>query len=206
MLTYESFIALLSKKTDREFNLYQIDNDFILNIDVKDLNIFVKNIKEDEQIKFNQLIDITVIDYPTKEKRFELVYFFLSLLNNQRLKIKIHIKENEKVESITHLFQSSNWYERECFDLFGVQFSNHPDLRRILTDYNFEGYPLRKDFPLTGKTEVRYDEIEKKVIYENVNLQQEYRNFDYSSPWEGIPNELKGDEKAEKSKKDEERS
>ena len=122
----------------------------------------------------------------------------MSLSLNQRLVIKTWINENENLLSITNLFYSANWYERECYDLFGIKFINHPDLRRILTDYNFEGYPLRKDFPLTGHNEVRYDNLEKKVVYEPVNLPQEYRNFDYSSPWEGLPNELKGDEKADK--------
>ena len=165
-------------------------------------NIFeyVKRLKDDQNLIFDQLIDITAVDYPSKDSRFQVVYIFLSMVLNKRLILKTNIKENELIESITPIHKSANWYERECYDLFGIQFSNHPDLRRILTDYNFEGHPLRKDFPLTGHTEVRYDNIEKKVIYEPVKLAQEFRNFDYMSPWEGIPNTLEGDDKASEDK------
>ena len=150
-------------------------------------NIFqyIKRLKDDQNLIFDQLIDITAVDYPSKDSRFQVVYIFLSMVLNKRLILKTNIKENELIESITPIHKSANWYERECYDLFGIQFSNHPDLRRILTDYNFEGHPLRKDFPLTGHTEVRYSEDEKKVIYEPVKLEQNYRNFDYESPWEG---------------------
>ena len=165
-------------------------------------NIFqyIKRLKDDQNLIFDQLIDITAVDYPSKDLRFQVVYIFLSMVLNKRLILKTNIKENELIESITPIHKSANWYERECYDLFGIQFSNHPDLRRILTDYNFEGHPLRKDFPLTGHTEVRYDNIEKKVIYEPVKLAQEFRNFDYMSPWEGIPNTLEGDDKASEDK------
>tara|TARA_Y100001970_G_scaffold37791_1_gene46693 strand:- start:433 stop:1020 length:588 start_codon:yes stop_codon:yes gene_type:complete len=165
-------------------------------------NIFqyIKRLKDDQNLIFDQLIDITAVDYPSKDSRFQVVYIFLSMVLNKRLILKTNIKENELIESITPIHKSANWYERECYDLFGIQFSNHPDLRRILTDYNFEGHPLRKDFPLTGHTEVRYDNIEKKVIYEPVKLAQEFRNFDYMSPWEGIPNTLEGDDKASEDK------
>ena len=149
-------------------------------------------------IPFDQLIDITAIDYPSRELRFDIVYLLLSLKLNQRILIKTSINEIDNLESISSIHKSSNWYERECYDLFGIKFINHPDLRRIMTDYNFEGHPLRKDFPLTGHNEVRYDNSEKKVIYEKVKLSQEYRNFDYSSPWEGLENQLIGDEKAKK--------
>ena len=161
-------------------------------------NIFqtIKNLKENQNLFFNQLIDITAVDYPSNSLRFEIIYILLSMVLNKRVVVKTFLGESEGIESITTIHKSADWYERECYDLFGIQFLNHPDLRRIMTDYNFEGHPLRKDFPLTGHTEVRYDNLEKKVIYEPVKLTQEYRNFDYMSPWEGIPNSLEGDDKA----------
>ena len=161
-------------------------------------NIFqtIKNLKDNKNLIFNQLIDITAIDYPSNSLRFEIIYILLSMVRNKRIVVKTFLGENEGIESITTIHKSADWYERECYDLFGINFLNHPDLRRIMTDYNFEGHPLRKDFPLTGHTEVRYDDLEKKVIYEPVKLTQEYRNFDYMSPWEGIPNSLAGDDKA----------
>ena len=145
----------------------------------------IKFFKLDNRFKFKQLMDIAAIDYPNEEKRFELVYLLLSIENNLRVKVSIKFEMNEKIPSITKIFPSANWMEREIFDMYGIKFTDHPDLRRILTDYGFEGYPLRKDFPLTGNVEVRYDEMEKKVIYEPVKLQQDYRNFDIQSPWEG---------------------
>ena len=146
-----------------------------------------QELKNNELLSFDQLIDITAIDYPSREKRFELIYILLSMKKNKRIILKTSINENDGIDSIIQIFKSSDWYERECYDLFGIKFNNHPDLRRIMTDYNFEGHPLRKDFPLTGHTEVRYDDVEKKVIYEPVKLTQEYRDFDYTSPWEGMP-------------------
>ena len=145
----------------------------------------IKFLKLDDRFKFTQLIDIAAIDYPNDEKRFELVYLLLSIENNFRVKISIKFELNEKIPSIVKIFPSANWMEREIFDMYGIKFTNHPDLRRILTDYNFKGHPLRKDFPLTGFNEVRYSEKEKKVIYEPVKLEQNYRDFDFSSPWEG---------------------
>ena len=136
-------------------------------------------------MKFRQLIDITAVDYPEKEKRFNMVYLLLSHELNLRIHIDYNISEKEIPSSVTSVYPSANWMEREIFDMYGINFKDHPDLRRILTDYGFEGYPLRKDFPLTGHTEVRYSEEKKKVIYEPVKLEQNYRNFDYSSPWEG---------------------
>ena len=161
-------------------------------------NIFqtIKNLKENKNLIFNQLIDITAVDYPSNSLRFEIIYILLSMVLNKRVVVKTFLGDSEGIESVTTIHKSADWYERECYDLFGIQFLNHPDLRRIMTDYNFEGHPLRKDFPLTGHTEVRYDDLEKKVIYEPVKLTQEYRNFDYMSPWEGIPNSLEGDDKA----------
>ena len=160
-------------------------NELKLLIDNEDLHNVILFIKNDSRIKFRQLIDITAVDYPENENRFKLIYFFLSHENNLRINIEFYIKENDLVSSITSIFPSANWMEREVFDMYGISFNDHPDLRRILTDYNFSGHPLRKDFPLTGHNEVRYNEENKKVIYEPVKLEQNYRNFDYESPWEG---------------------
>ena len=175
------------------------ENDKYIGIYLQKNFIFqsTKLLKEKNDLLFDQLIDITAIDYPSREKRFDLVYILLSMTLNKRIVIKTSIKDNENVESISSTYRSADWYERECYDLFGIKFLNHPDLRRIMTDYNFEGHPLRKDFPLTGHTEVRYDDLEKKVVYEPVKLSQDYRDYDYSSPWEGFENELIGDEKSE---------
>ena len=154
-------------------------------IDKDDLIDVVLFIKTNKSTKFRQLIDITVVDYPEQTKRFKVVYLFLSHELNQRLILNYFISENEIISSLTSIFPSANWMEREVFDMYGVSFKDHPDLRRILTDYGFEGHPLRKDFPLTGHTEVRYSEDKKKVVNEPVKLEQNYRNFDYESPWEG---------------------
>ena len=156
-----------------------------LSIDNEDLLDVILFLKTNKDTKFKQLIDITAVDYPENSKRFKMVYLFLSHQFNQRIIINSLINENEVVPSLTKIFPSANWMEREVFDMYGVKFKDHPDLRRILTDYGFKGYPLRKDFPLTGHNEVRYSEDEKKVIYEPVKLEQNYRNFDYESPWEG---------------------
>ena len=156
-----------------------------LSIDNEDLLDVILFLKTNEDTKFKQLIDITAVDYPENSKRFKMVYLFLSHQFNQRIVISSLINENELVSSLTKIFPSANWMEREVFDMYGVKFKDHPDLRRILTDYGFEGHPLRKDFPLTGHNEVRYSEDEKKVIYEPVKLEQNYRNFDYESPLKG---------------------
>ncbi len=150
--------------------------------DLIDVTLFIKTNKD---TKFRQLIDITVVDYPEQIKRFKIVYLFLSHEFNQRMILSYSINENEVISSLTSIFPAANWMEREVFDMYGVNFKDHPDLRRILTDYGFEGHPLRKDFPLTGNSEVRYSEDKKKVISEPVKLEQNYRNFDYESPWEG---------------------
>ena len=152
---------------------------------VKTLYSIILYLKTNDKCRFKQLIDITAVDYPEREKRFKIVYLLLSHENNLRILININIDEKTPVPTITKIFPSANWMEREVFDMYGVSFKDHPDLRRILTDYGFEGYPLRKDFPLTGHTEVRYSEDKKKVIYEPVKLDQEYRHFDFESPWEG---------------------
>ena len=158
-----------------------------LYIEVTNENLYstILYLKTNEKCKFKQLIDITAVDFLQKEKRFKVVYLLLSHENNLRVLINIEINEKTLVESITKIFPSANWMEREVFDMYGIKFKNHPDLRRILTDYNFKGYPLRKDFPLTGHNEVRYDENSKKVLYEPVKLDQNYRDFDSISPWKG---------------------
>jgi len=161
------------------------NNELLIEIDQKDLVETVQFLKSDEKCKFRQLIDIAGVDYPENEKRFELIYLFLSHELNLRIKLLIKFQINQTIVSLTKIFPSANWMEREVFDMYGVKFKNHPDLRRILTDYGFKGHPLRKDFPLTGFNEVRYSEKEKKVIYEPVKLEQNYRNFDFESPWEG---------------------
>ena len=155
---------------------------YINSKDLIDVTLFIKS---NENTKFRQLIDITVVDYPENPQRFKVVYLFLSHEFNQRIILNYAINENEVIQSLTAIYPAANWMEREVFDMYGVKFKNHPDLRRILTDYGFEGHPLRKDFPLTGHTEVRYSEEQKKVIQEPVKLEQNYRNFDYESPWEG---------------------
>ena len=158
-----------------------------INICIEDNNLIEVMIflKTHSSTKFKQLIDITAVDYPERDKRFKMVYLLLSHEKNSRIKIEFDIKEGEILSSLTSIFPSANWMEREVFDMYGIEFKDHPDLRRILTDYGFKGHPLRKDFPLTGHNEVRYSEEDKKVIYEPVKLEQNYRNFDYESPWEG---------------------
>ena len=160
-------------------------NQIYLEINGEDLIDVVLFVKTNKNTKFRQLIDITVVDYPERSKRFKIIYLFLSHEFNQRMVLSYDISENEVISSLTSIFPSANWMEREVFDMYGVNFKDHPDLRRILTDYGFDGHPLRKDFPLTGHTEVRYSENQKKVINEPVKLEQNYRNFDYESPWEG---------------------
>ena len=160
-------------------------NNLSIDVESKDIYKSILFLKTNENCQFRQLIDITAVDFPERDYRFRLVYFLLSHENNKRISVNVNIKENEKAQSITKIYPSANWMEREVFDMYGIKFKDHPDLRRILTDYNFEGFPLRKDFPLTGHTEVRYDEEKKKVIYEPVKLEQDYRNFDFESPWEG---------------------
>ena len=177
--TVNSGLTTTVKKSQINFDQLFID------IDVEDVISTILFLKTNEKCKFKQLIDITAVDYPQKEKRFKIVYLLLSHENNLRIVININIDEKIIVPSITKIFPSANWMEREVFDMYGISFQDHPDLRRILTDYEFKGYPLRKDFPLTGHTEVRYSENDKKVIYEPVKLDQEYRNFDFESPWEG---------------------
>ena len=174
-----------SNLTTKINNSFINHNEIKFMIDPKDLIEVIMFLKNNEKTKFKQLIDITAVDYPENDQRFKMIYFFLSHEFNSRVNVEFTIKENEIINSLTSIFPSANWMEREVFDMYGVSFKDHPDLRRILTDYNFKGHPLRKDFPLTGHNEVRYNEESKKVIYEPVKLEQDFRNFDYESPWEG---------------------
>ena len=153
-------------------------------------------LRDDSNCLFKVLLDITAVDYPQREERFEVVYILLSLSQNQRIKVKLNVGEDVAVPTASTVFSSANWAERETWDMYGIYFSDHPDLRRILTDYGFEGHPLRKDFPLTGRVEVRYDETQKRVVYDPVKLTQDFRSFDFLSPWEGMTDVLPGDEKA----------
>lgn len=156
---------------------------------------FVEFLRDDPSCRFSTLIELTAVDWPERPARFDMVWLFLSMWRNQRIRVKAALREDEMCPSIVEAFPNANWCEREVFDMYGVLFSDHPDLRRILTDYGFRGYPLRKDFPTTGYVEVRYDEVLKRVVYEPVKLVQEYRQFDFLSPWEGAHYILPGDEK-----------
>lgn len=158
-------------------------------------------LRDNANTMFKQLMDICGVDYPERAERFEVVYHLLSLVHNARVRVKVRTDEATPVPSVTEVFSTANWFEREAWDMYGILFSNHPDLRRLLTDYGFEGHPLRKDFPLTGYVELRYDEKQKRVVYEPVSLPQEFRNFDFMSPWEGADYILAGDEKAGEAKK-----
>ena len=171
-----------------------------LNIDVKPSNItgLVEFLRVDSACKFSTLVDITAVDYPERTKRFDVVYHLLSMYQNQRIRLRVAMLEEDMLPSIVNVHPSANWFEREVFDMFGILFTGHPDLRRLLTDYGFEGHPLRKDFPLTGFSEVRYDDAQKRVVYEPVELRQEFRNFAFLSPWEGTDYVLPGDEKETK--------
>lgn len=189
-------------ENNRELKIDKIDlvhDNLILFSSIDNLILNINVLKKDSNFKFRQLIDILGIDYPQKEKRFEVVYLFLSHENNFRISLKTNIDEHEIVPTLTNIFPSANWQEREVFDMFGIKFADHPDLRRILTDYEFEGYPLRKDFPLTGYKEVRYSAEYQKVIYEPVKLAQDYRDFDFESPWKGSEYIKKAQDKANES-------
>ena len=182
----EKLEKLINSELSSKIHKSIIQNgELMIDINDSDLLEVIQFIKSNEKCKFRQLIDIAGVDYPDEDKRFKLVYLLLSHENNFRIKISIQFEINQVINSITKIFPSANWMEREVFDMYGIKFKNHPDLRRILTDYGFKGHPLRKDFPLTGFNEVRYSEKEKKVIYEPVKLEQNYRNFDFESPWEG---------------------
>ncbi len=168
-----------------------------IEINRDDILRVLKFLRDDVNCQFLTLLDVCGVDYPEDDERFEIVYHMLSMTHNNRIRIKLRTDEDTPVASVTSLFNSANWWEREIWDMFGVAFIDHPDLRRILTDYGFEGHPLRKDFPLTGYVEVRYDDGQKRIVYEPVKLTQEFRSFDFLSPWEGVQRMLPGDEKAE---------
>ena len=172
-----------------------------LTVGLADLVALAAFLKSDPDCHFTSLVDITAVDYPEAVERFQMVYHFLSMFQNHRVRVKVAVTESDMVPSLVDVYPAANWFEREVFDLFGILFSGHPDLRRILTDYGFRGHPLRKDFPTTGYTEVRYDEVQKRVVYEPVSLVQEYRQFDFMSPWEGAQYILPGDEKPGDEKK-----
>ena len=198
ILKLQKIEKLINSELSSKVKSSSIENDeLLIEVDEKNIIDAVQFLKSNENCKFKQLIDIAGVDYPDNEKRFELVYLFLSHENNLRVKLLIKFETDQSINSLTKIFPSANWMEREVFDMYGVKFKNHPDLRRILTDYGFKGHPLRKDFPLTGFNEVRYSEKDKKVIYEPVKLEQNYRNFDFESPWEGTNyiKEIKNSEK-----------
>ena len=182
--------AVLEQKLDR--------GELTLTISIEALTRTVEFLRDDPQCEFRVLLDICGVDWPKRQKRFDVVYHLLSMTQNQRIRLKVMTDEQTPVPSIAHIHPTANWFERETFDMYGVVFSDHPDLRRILTDYGFEGYPLRKDFPLTGFVELRYDDDLKRVVYQPVQLVQEFREFDFASPWEGAGRALFGDEKATK--------
>lgn len=194
--------ALIETKQAEAVVGYSVNSMGELVVEVKPASLpsFIEFLKSDRNCKFSSLVDITAVDYPSAAKRFEVVYHFLSMYMNHRIRVKAVVAEDEVVPSVCEVHPSANWFEREVFDMYGIMFSGHPDLRRILTDYGFRGYPLRKDFPTTGYTECRYDEAEKRVVYEPVSLIQEYRQFDFMSPWEGAEYILPGDENAEGAK------
>jgi len=185
MKTLEEIKTIVESSPVFRFQKTFLQNDNLtFNCDNKDLIENISQLKRHPELKFRQLVDILAVDYPNREKRFEIIYLLLSHENNLRVSIKAEAEENEKIQTLTNVFPSANWLEREVFDMNGIEFDKHPDLRRILTDYEFEGFPLRKDFPLTGYKEVRYDPEKKKVLYEPVKLQQAYRDFDFRSPWQ----------------------
>ena len=188
--------ALLEGKRPDCVLSYSVDFDELnVNLTLASLVNFVDFLRTDSQCRFSTLVDITAVDYPGRDARFDVVYHFLSMYTNQRIRLRVAVREDDVVPSLVDVHPGANWFEREVFDMFGILFSGHPDLRRILTDYGFRGHPLRKDFPTTGYSEVRYDEELKRVVYEPVNLVQEYRQFDFMSPWEGAQYILPGDEK-----------
>ncbi len=185
MKILEEIKNIIEGSANLRFEKIQMQNDNLICLsDVENLIENISQLKKHPELKFKQLVDILAVDYPNKEKRFEVIYLLLSHEKNLRISVKVRVRDDEKIFTLTNIFPSANWLEREVFDMNGIVFQNHPDLRRILTDYEFEGFPLRKDFPLTGYKEVRYDPEKKKVTYEPVKLQQAYRDFDFKSPWQ----------------------
>ena len=198
---YQNLKKLVLEKKELKLNDVDLTHDIlILNCDIDNIIHNIDILKRSPEFKFRQLIDILGVDYPQQSKRFQVIYLFLSHENNFRISLKIKIGDEEIVPTLTDIFPSANWQEREVFDMYGIRFADHPDLRRILTDYEFEGYPLRKDFPLTGYKEVRYSAKHQKVIYEPVKLAQDYRDFNFESPWEGSEYIKKEQDKVEEKK------
>ncbi len=191
---------IAARRTDCVLDWHVALNELTVDVALNNIVGLVEFLKTDPSCRFSTLVDITAVDHPERPRRFDVVYHFLSMYQNQRIRLKMAVRDEDIVPSITGVHPSANWFEREVFDMFGILFSGHPDLRRILTDYGFRGHPLRKDFPTTGYTEVRYDEVQKRVVYEPVNLVQEYRQFDFMSPWEGAEYILPGDEKKDPAK------
>lgn len=192
-------IARSNAKVNFEYMIEK--GELTLQVPAEALHAVVSFLLEDEGCDFHQVMDITAVDYPQRAKRFEVVYQLLSLTRNQRLRLKVFTDEDTAIDTISDIYPTAGWFEREVFDMYGIYFNNHPDLRRILTDYGFDGHPLRKDFPLTGYVELRYDQEQKRCVYEPVKLTQDFRSFDFLSPWEGMTDvQLPGDEKAVKPK------
>jgi len=189
-----------AKRAEQVVSQEVVHGELTVTIRASALPGFIEFLKTDRDCRFSTLVDITAVDWPEREARFDVVYHLLSMYQNQRIRVKCAVGEDDMVPSVIGVHPSANWFEREVFDMFGIVFSGHPDLRRILTDYGFRGHPLRKDFPTTGYVEVRYDEVEKRVVYEPVSLVQEYRQFDFMSPWEGAKYVLPGDDKADGAK------
>ncbi len=183
------------KRNDCVLGWEVINGELTVDVALSGIIGLIEFLKTDPTCKFSTLVDITAVDYPERDKRFDVIYHFLSMYQNHRIRLRVAVREDDLLPSLTDVHPSANWFEREVFDMFGLLFTGHPDLRRILTDYGFRGHPLRKDFPTTGYTELRYDEVEKRVVYEPVSLVQEYRQFDFMSPWEGAQYILPGDEK-----------
>ncbi len=192
-------IAAAHPSVEFEFNI--VLGELALHVPADALHDVVTFLRDDDTCDFQQLMDVTAVDYPQRASRFEVVYNFLSMTKNHRIRLKTFIEEDVAIDTIADIYPTANWFEREVFDMYGIYFNNHPDLRRILTDYGFEGYPLRKDFPVTGYVELRYDQEQKRCVYEPVKLSQDFRTFDFLSPWEGMTDvQLPGDEKAVKPK------
>ncbi len=203
MLSLQEIAAKLAETFGDDYLSHQLwQEELTLVIQRESITKVLTYLRDHGDYLFKQLIDLCGVDYPEREQRFEVVYHLLSVKYNRRLRLKVHTDENSPVPSATAVYSAANWWEREAWDLFGIHFEGHPDLRRLLTDYGFEGHPLRKDFPLTGYVEVRYDDERKRVVYEDVQLPQAYRNFDFLSPWEGITPLLPGDEKATGNRED----
>ncbi len=182
--------------SDRVSSHRVVNGELVLVTDASHIAPLLTFLRDDEHCRFSQLMDVTAVDRPNRVARFEVVYNLLSLVKNRRIRVKLSVDEHTPVPTVTDIYPAANWFEREVWDMYGVFFDSHPDLRRILTDYGFEGHPQRKDFPLTGFVELRYDEDQKRVVYEKVKLNQAYRSFDFLSPWEGMNHTLPGDEKA----------